>query len=85
MQPWAPAETRLRRAGWKKAYCLLQGTKVLSLSFHETKFALPRHSIFNLFEDQPELFDETGYEAKSSVTLAIFEIFVKALETDLQM
>jgi hypothetical protein len=63
----------------------LQGTKLFSLDFHGTKFTLPRHSIFNLFEDQPDLFDATGSEVQSSVPLAIFEIFVKALETDVKV
>jgi hypothetical protein len=38
-----------------------------------------------LFEDQPDQFDATGYEGQSSVPLAIFEIFVKTLETDVNV
>jgi hypothetical protein len=63
----------------------LHGTNVLSLDFHGTKFTLPRHSIFNFFEDQPDLFHATGYEVQSSVPLAIFEIFVNPLETDVKV
>jgi hypothetical protein len=34
-----------------------------------------------LFEHQPGLFDTTGYEVESSVSLEIFELFVKSLRT----
>jgi hypothetical protein len=63
----------------------LQRTKVLRLNFRATKFTLPRPSIFNLFEDQPDQFDATGYEVQSSVPFVIFEIFVKELETDVKV
>jgi hypothetical protein len=63
----------------------LQGTKGLTLDFHGKKFTVPRHSIFNLFEDQRDLFDATGYEVQSSMPLAIFEISLKGLETDVNV
>jgi hypothetical protein len=58
---------------------------VFSPDFHGTKFMIPRPRVFNLFEDQPNLFDATGYEVQSSQPLAIFEIFVKALETEVNV
>jgi hypothetical protein len=69
----------------KTEYRLSQGTEVLSFDFHGTKFTLPRHSIFNLFEDQRDLCDATGYEVQSSVPLVIFEISLKGLETDVNV
>jgi hypothetical protein len=38
-----------------------------------------------LFGDRRDLFDATGYEVQRSVPLAIFEIFVKALKTDVKV
>jgi hypothetical protein len=54
-------------------------------SSHGTNFTLPRQSIFNLFEDQPDLFDATSYEVQNSVLFAIFEIFGMALEIDVKV
>jgi hypothetical protein len=56
--------------------------KAFNLEFHGTQFTVPKLSLFNLFEHQRDLFDATCYKVQSSVPLGIFEIFVKALETD---
>jgi hypothetical protein len=56
-------------------------TKFFNLDFHGTTFAVPKPSLFNLFEHQLDLFDATSYEVQSSVPVGIFELFVDSLET----
>jgi uncharacterized coiled-coil protein SlyX len=56
-------------------------TKSFDLDFHGTRFTVPKLSLYDLFEHQPDLFDATSYEDQSSVPLGVFEVFARSLET----
>jgi hypothetical protein len=55
--------------------------KTFVLDFHGTQFTVPKVSLFNLLEHQPELVASAGYEVQSPVALEVFQIFAKALNT----
>jgi hypothetical protein len=55
--------------------------KTFVLSFHGTKFIVPKVSLFNFFDHHPDLMTATSYDVKSTVRREIFQVFVKALET----
>jgi hypothetical protein len=50
-----------------------------SLFFDGKSFAVPKKSLFELFEQRRDLFETTSYAAQSSVPLGIFETFVESL------
>jgi hypothetical protein len=56
-------------------------SKSFNLDFHGTEFTVLKASLFNLFEDQPEFVTKARYEVQSRVSIGVFELFVKALET----
>jgi hypothetical protein len=55
--------------------------KMFDLSFHGTKFTVPKVSLFNFFDHRPDLMSGTSYEVKSKVGRDIFEVFVEAVGT----
>jgi hypothetical protein len=55
--------------------------KTFDLSFHGTKFTLPKERLFPFFNHNPDLMKATSYEVKSSVRREIFQVFVKAVGT----
>jgi hypothetical protein len=56
-------------------------TKLFVLHFRGREFTVPKGSLFDLFEHQPELVTKASYEVQSSVPIEVFELFVKALGT----
>jgi hypothetical protein len=56
-------------------------TKTFDLSFQETKFTVPKGSLFNFFNHPPDLMTAASYDVKSTVRREIFQVFVKALGT----
>jgi hypothetical protein len=55
--------------------------KSFELDFRGTKFAIPKQSLFNFFDQNPKLMTSKSYKVQSSVPLQTFQVFVKALET----
>jgi hypothetical protein len=55
--------------------------KTFDLSFHGTRFTVPKELLFPFFNHHPDLNTATSYDVKSNVQPEIFEVFVTALAT----
>jgi hypothetical protein len=56
--------------------------KSFELFFHGASFPVPKRSLFDFFDQHPELMTATRYEVSSRVALPVFQLFVKALEAE---
>jgi hypothetical protein len=54
---------------------------MFELSFHGSKFEIPKGKLISLFEHRTDLITSSSYEVQSKVPIEIFETFVRALET----
>jgi hypothetical protein len=60
----------------------VHSSPLTQLNFLGTAFHVPKLSLFNLFEHQPDLFQATSYHVQAFVPVESLQLFLKALETD---